>query len=141
MRHLSPTTELTLQQFPNPIVLLDSPDNTEEPRTVIDTGAKAMVTNQLHIFNMPTFDGNDNQCPVKMNGATAKDVLIPSVTKGQLQIPAITLPGWTEVECDCSPWFTDTPLNEQDLLKATERKSDHSGPTVNNLFDKHPDHL
>ena len=51
------------------------------------------------------------------------------------------LPGWTEVECHCSPQFTATLSNEQDLLKVTGQKSDHSGLTANVLFDEHPGQL
>ena len=74
-----------------------------------------------------------------MCGTTAKDTSITPVAKGHLQIPAITLLGWAEVECHHSLPFTTMLLNEQNLLKAAERKSDHSGPTVDELFDKHPD--
>ena len=115
---------------------------------MIDTGAKATVTNllhplhPLHPLHRPFFHNKTTpSCPAKMCGATAKDVLIPPIAKGFLRIPAITLPGWTKVECHYIPQFTAILLNEQDLLKATERKSDCSGLTVNKLFDEHPDQL
>ena len=79
---------------------------------------------------------------MKKCGATAKDVLTTPIKTGFLRIPAVTLPVWIEVECHChSLRFTATLLNEQDLLTATGQKSDHSGWTVHNLFDKHPDQL
>ena len=127
---------------PPQLVTLDSPDDINEPRAAIDTGAEAAITNLLCLLHRPVSCIEDKPCPVKMHGATAKDTLITPVAKECLQIPATTLPGWTEVECCCSPCFTATPLNEQDLLlKATGRKSDCSGLTVHELFDEHPDHL
>ena len=104
-----------------------------------DTGAEAAVTNPLHLLHKPMFCSNDKPCPVKMCGAITKDTSITPVAKGFLQIPTITLPGWTEVERHSSPRFA--ALNEQDPLKATGWKSDCLGPTVNKLFDKEPDHL
>ena len=97
---------------------------------MINTGTKAAVADQLHPLHRPTFCSGDKEPhPVKMHGATSKDTLMTPVAKGHLQIPAIVLPGWTKVEC-------------QDLLlKATGRKSDCTGLAVDELFDKHLDHL
>ena len=123
------------------LVTLDSPDNVDESCAMIDTGAKAAVTNLLHLLHRPTFHNKKNPCSAKLHGVTAKNVLITPVAKDFLGIPAITLPGWTEVECQCSPQFTATLLNEQHLLKAKGRKSDQHGLMVNKLFDKHLDQL
>ena len=132
--------------IPPPLITLDSPGNADEPRAVIkkNTGAaEATVANLLHLLHRPPFFHRDDKpCPVKMCRATAKDTSIAPVAKSFLQIPAITLLGWTEVECHCSPRFNATLLNEQEVpLKATERKSDCSGLTVDKSFDEHPDHL
>ena len=124
---------------PPPLVVLDSPDNIDEPRAMIDKGAKATATNLLHLLHKPVFFAEQNSSPVKMHGATAKDMLISPIAKGFLQIPAMTLPGWMEVECCHSPCFTATLLSEQDLLNATCQKSNCSGLTANKLFNKHPD--
>ena len=107
---------------PPPLVVLDSPDNIDEPRAMIDKGAKATATNLLHLLHKPVFFAEQNSSPVKMHGATAKDMLISPIAKGFLQIPAMTLPGWMEVECCHSPCFTATLLSEQDLLNATCQK-------------------
>ena len=69
---------------PPPLVTLDSPDNIDEPHAMIDIGAKATVTNLLHILHKPVFFAEQNACPIKMHGATAKDVLISPITKGFL---------------------------------------------------------
>ena len=78
---------------------------------------------------------------MKMHAATAKDILTTLIESGFLRIPVVTLPTWIEVECHCSSWFTATPLNEHNLLKATGQKSDCSGLTVHRLFDEHPEQL
>ena len=77
---------------PPPLMTLDSPNDVDKPCAMIDTGAKALATNPLHRLHKPFFFTEHNPCPVKMCGATAKDMLISPVAKGFLRIPAITLP-------------------------------------------------
>lgn len=102
---------------------------------MIDSGAKASVTNMLHLLHNTHFCTPQRPCPLRMHGATDEKVMIVKVVVCCLQIPAFTLQGWVDVETHCSPLFTSTLLNEQDLIHATGHSKDHSGLTVQKCFD------
>ena len=70
-----------------------------------------------------------------MHGATDKKIMITPVAVGCMRIPALTPQGWMDVKTCCSPLFTSTSSNEQDLLHATGHSNDHSRLTFQKCFD------
>ena len=113
----------------------DSPNNTTEARAMIDSGARASVTNLLHLLHRVHFYTPQRPCPLRMYGATNKKVMIVPVAVGCLRVPALTLQGWVDVKTHHSPLFTSTLLNEQDLIHATGASNDYSGLTVQKCFN------
>ena len=102
---------------------------------MIDSGARASVTNMLHLLHNIHFHTPQRPCPLRMCGATDKKVMIVPVAVGHLRITALTLQGWIEVKTHCSLMFTSTLLNEQDLIHATGFSKDCSGLTVQKHFN------
>ena len=106
----------------------------DSPRAQIDLGAKATVTNAMSLLWDIQHLTNEFPSPVKMYGATNKNLLITPTAVGKLRIPAMTQEGYIDVRCYYSSHFSSTLLSEADLLHATGKPNDYSGQTTDKFF-------
>ena len=70
-----------LNPIPNFLITHDSPTN-HEIRAMIDSGARATVTNLLSILHNVKFYTKSNSCPKHMYGATDKTKMITPLARG-----------------------------------------------------------
>ena len=109
--------------------------NMDLPRAQIDTGAKASVTNCLHLLHNVKFYSETFPCRVRMYGATNKELLICPEAVGMLRIPALNQIKYIDIECFYSPSFSSTLLSDNDIIKATGHHKDFYGQSIDKFFD------
>ena len=89
-----------------------------DPRAQMDNGAKCSVTNKISILRNIKYFDKSNPAPVRMRGATSKDIVIPEA-EGKLRVQADVPEGFIDVHVFYSPFFTSTLLSDRDILFAT----------------------
>ena len=125
------------QKFELPTFSLDPKWNSKTTeRGQFDSGARASVTNlkyalfDLHEFKSPS------ECPVRMYGATNKNLLISPEAKGKLRLPAHNAQGFVDIVCYYSPSFSTTLISDSDIIRCTGFPQDYSGQSTQKFFEQ-----
>ena len=128
--------DMTVPTTNVPLHLTAAYDNHDydSPRAQIDSGAKSSVTDKLWLLHFVEWFSPSNPSPVKMYGATNRNILITPLARGILRIPALTARGYADITCYYSPKFSSTLLSEADLLLSTGDANDHSGQTTSKTY-------